>query len=94
VIGEALAAAPEYPDSHRQLQREHVIWLWNTYSGAAHTYAWPQLTPGTGQDRRVPGDYPGDFFMVASTAHVAMLSLQSRLQPGSAGTTDPVSMRS
>lgn len=38
VIGAALAAAPEYPDGHRQLQREHVIWLWNTYSGAAHTY--------------------------------------------------------
>lgn len=94
VIGAALAAAPECPDGHRQLQREHVIWLWNTYSGAAHTYAWPQLTPSTGDDRRVPGDFPGDFFMVASTAHIAMLSLQSRLQPGSADTTEPVPMRS
>ncbi|WP_424184972.1 hypothetical protein ACOBQX_24210 [Actinokineospora sp. G85] len=90
VIGAALAAAPEYSDENKQILREHVIWLWNTYSGAAHTYAWPRLLPRSGQDRRVPGDFPGDFFMVTVTAHVAMLSLQSRLQPGSANTTAPV----
>lgn len=94
VIGAALAASPDYPDGNRQLQREHVIWLWNTYSGAAHTYAWPLLLPSSGQDRRVPGDYPGDFFMVATTAHIAMLALQSRLRPGSANTTAAVPMRS
>lgn len=78
VIGVALAAAPDYPDGNRQLQREQVIWLWNTYSGAAHTYAWPLLLPTVGQDRRVPGD----FFMVATTAHIAMLSLKTGSSPG------------
>lgn len=94
VIGAALAAAPDYPDRNRQLQREHVIWLWNTYSGLAHTYSWPRWMPSTGHDARVPGDFPGDFFRVANTAHIAMLSLQSRVQPGSANTTAPVPLRS
>jgi hypothetical protein len=93
VVGAALAAAPDYPEGNRQLQREHVIWLWNTYSGLAHTYSWPRLMPSSGRDGRVPGDFPGDLFMVANTAHIAMLSLQSRLQPGSANTTAPVPMR-
>lgn len=94
VVGSALAATPEYPDGNKELLREHVIWLWNTYSGAAHTYAWPRLLPNSSQDRRVPGDYPGDFYMVAVTAHIAMLSFKSRFQPGSANTTVPVPLRS
>lgn len=94
VVGAALATSPEYPDGNKELLREHVIWLWNTYSGAAHTYAWPRLMPNSSQDRRVPGDYPGDFYMVALTAHIAMLSFKSRFQPGSANTTAPVPLRS
>jgi hypothetical protein len=93
VISAALAAESGDLDGNQQSLREHVIWVWNTYSGEAHTYAWPRLLPSTGQDRRVPGDYPGDFFMVANTAHIAMLALQDRLRSGSANTTAPVTMR-
>lgn len=94
VIGAALASTPEYPNGNKKLLREHVIWLWNTYSGAAHTHAWPRLLPNFSSDRRVPGDYPGDFYMIAVTAHIAMLSFKSRLQSGSANTTEPVALRS
>lgn len=89
-IAAALVATPEYPNEHRGVLQEHVTWLWNTYSGAAHTYAWPRLLPGSGRDRRFPGDFPGDFGMIATTAQIAMVSFKSRLQPGSANTTAPV----
>lgn len=94
VIGAALAAIPNYREENPELRREHVIWLWNTYSGLAHTYGWPRLMPSSGRDRRVPGDFPGDLFMVANIAHIAMLSLQSRLESGSANTTAPIPLRS
>lgn len=90
VVAEALAAAPEYRDESRQQLREHVVWLWNTYSGLAHTHAWPRLLPGSGQDPRVPGDFPGDFYMIATIAQIAMVAFKCRSQPGSANTTDPV----
>ena len=45
-IAAALAAMPEYPNGNRESLQEHVTWLWNTYSGAAHTHAWPRLLPG------------------------------------------------
>jgi hypothetical protein len=89
-IAAALAAMPEYPNGNRESLQEHVTWLWNTYSGAAHTHAWPRLLPGSGQDRRFPGDFPGDFLMIATAAQLAMLSFKSRFQPGSANTTAPV----
>ena len=89
-VAAALSTVSEYSDRNRKLLREQVTWLWNTYSGVAHTHAWPRLLPGSGQDRRVPGDFPGDFLMIASTAHIATYSLKSRLQPGSANTTAPV----
>lgn len=59
-------------------------------SGAAHTHAWPRLLPGSGADRRIPGDFPGDFFMIVVTAHIAMRCVLSRLESGSANTTAPV----
>ncbi len=92
-VAAALSTVSEYSDGNRKLLREQVTWLWNTYSGVAHTHAWPRLLPGSGQDRRVPGNFPGDFLMIASTAHIATLSLKSRLQPGSANTTAPVPLR-
>jgi len=90
VIADALgSSSPDGGRSH-QILREHITWLWNTYSGLAHTHAWPRLLPGYGQDRQAPGDFAGDLFMVASVAHLAMLAFRSRLQPGTAETTSPV----
>lgn len=91
-IAGALAAMPEYPEENREGLQEHVTWLWNTYSGAAHTHAWPRLLPSIGGDRRFPGDFPGDFLMIATIAHLAMVSFKSRFQPGSANTTAPVAL--
>ena len=89
-VAAALTATPEYRNENRETLQEHVTWLWNTYSGAAHTHAWPRLLPGFGRDRRFPGDFPGDFGMIAMTAQIAMISVKSRLQPGSANITAPV----
>lgn len=54
MVGPRWAASLGYQDGNRERLQEHFNWLWNTYSGVAHTHAWPQL-PGTGQ--RVPGDF-------------------------------------
>lgn len=89
-VATALATMSGYPDQDREVLREHVTWLWNTYSGVAHTHAWPRLLPGYGQDRSAPGDFAGDFCMIATTAHIAMLSFKSRWEPGSTNTTLPV----
>lgn len=89
-MAEALAITPEYQDSNHEVLREHTAWLWNTYSGAAHTHAWPRLLPGSGADRRIPGDFPGDLFMIVVTAHIAMRCVLCRLESGSANTTAPV----
>jgi hypothetical protein len=86
-IAAALAAMPEYPNGNRESLQEHVTWLWNTYSGAAHTHAWPRLLPGSGQDRRFPGDFPGDFLMIATTAQLGF-SQMLQDQPG----MDPVEL--
>ncbi|GAA1986412.1 hypothetical protein [Amycolatopsis minnesotensis] len=94
VVAAALEAMPGDADGSRKALKEHFIWLWNTYSGVAHAHAWPRLLPGSGQDRRIPGDFPSDLHMIATTAHVAMLSFKLRHQPGSANTTKTVPLTS
>lgn len=89
----ARALALNDPDQNPEILQEHVIWLWNTHSGGAHSHAWPRLLPGSGGDRRFPGDFAGDFGMIAAVAHIAMLSFKSRWLPGSANTTAAVSLQ-
>jgi hypothetical protein len=92
-IATALQTRLPGPSEHNHdVLREHFIWLWNTYSGLAHAHAWPKLLPGSGQDRNIPGNFPGDFHMIATAAHIAMLTLKHRLQPQTANTTSPVPM--
>ena len=74
--------------SAREQMRDHATWLWNTYSGAAHTLSWPRLLPGSTGDLRVPGDFVADLFLVASAAHVALHALIQYLQPNSANSAD------
>jgi hypothetical protein len=91
-LGNALSATPDYTDQDRELLAEHVSWLWNTLSGLAHTHAWPKLLPAMGGDRRSPGDFAGDFHMIAVMARIAMLAVKDRRNPGTANTTAPVSL--
>jgi hypothetical protein len=90
VIAAGLAATNSSANVNLKVWEEHTDWLWNTYSGAAHTHAWPRLLPGFSQDRRMPGDFPGDLYMIATTTHIAMRSLESRFRPGSAQSTQSV----
>lgn len=89
-LGAALSVTPEYADQQRQQLAEHVTWLWNTLSGLAHTHAWPKLLPAAGSDRRSPGNFAADFHMIAVMAHVALLAVDHRRQPGSANTRTAV----
>lgn len=47
---------------------EHMSWIFNTNSGVAHGYGWPNLVPGT-QD--LPGNFIADLFMVSSVGQLA-----------------------
>jgi hypothetical protein len=58
-IGDALVASPEFSSEDHDQLREHATWLWNTYSGCAHTLSWPRMLPASGDDPRMPGDYTG-----------------------------------
>lgn len=53
---------------------EHVAWMFNTYSGAAHGFAWPKLVPGT---KSMSGDFIAELGLVAP---IALLSCRLLLQ--------------
>lgn len=73
VIGEMLAAADtavpqQEPDDDSATIAEHVRWIFQTYSGVAHGFAWPSLVPGTAS---LPGHFIADFTTVVNIAHAA-----------------------
>lgn len=73
--------------------RDHAHWLWNTYSGLAHGYSWTHLLWGLSGDRRIPGDFPMDLFNVATCLQIALTAFHTRSTPGSARSTEPLSLR-
>ncbi|WP_270239045.1 hypothetical protein [Rothia kristinae] len=90
VMFEALELAGMGEELGHDILKDHVTWLWNTYSGIAHGYFWPRLLLTISGDRRVPGDFPLDLHQVATATHMALLSALRRMEPGSALTTDPI----
>lgn len=90
VMFEALELAGMGDELGREILKDHVTWLWNTYSGLAHGYFWPRLLLTDSGDRRLPGDFPLDLHQVATATHMAMLATLNRMEPGSAWTTDPI----
>lgn len=73
-----LAAQPrEGSDSDDEaLVREHVLWIFNVYSGVAHGLGWPRELPT--MDGILPGDWLADVGMVAALGQLAMETARSR----------------
>lgn len=73
VIGEMLATAhgvvvEQELDDVADAIKEHVRWIFHLYSGVAHGFAWPWLTPGTAS---LPGHFIADLTTVTNVAHLA-----------------------
>lgn len=78
VVGELIAsqkpaaidwvAADQGVDDPASLAKEHIRWLFHTYSGIAHGYAWPRLVPGT---RSLPGHFIADLTMIVNIGFLA-----------------------
>jgi len=81
-------------DYDPEILRDHVSWLWHTYSGLAHVYSWPRLLPGIGLDPNMPGDFPLDLYMVANSCVVAFSAYLDRASAGTADTTKPLNLSS
>lgn len=92
-IVDALEVADVNDVTVSAILREHAHWLWNTYSGLAHGYSWPRSMWTLSGDRRIPGDYAMDLHQVSTSAHVALIGYLVRAAPGTAGTTEPVDLR-
>lgn len=90
---DSLAAADPAGEFSPEILRDHGQWLWNAYSGLAHAYSWPRLLPTIAGDRRIPGDFPFDLHQVAGSVHVAVLATLQRGRPGTALTTEDISLR-
>jgi len=56
----------------RQAHREHVMWVFQFYSGLAHGYGWPTLCP--------PGELVADLVVITGVAALAMQVLAERTQ--------------
>lgn len=56
----------------RPALREHVMWLFQFYSGFAHGYGWPTLCP--------PGELVADLAVITGVAALAMQVLEKRTQ--------------
>lgn len=87
-IAEALHRAGMQMEGGDSLLHEHSDWVWNVYSGLAHGFTWPRLLPGIETSRGLPGDFSLDLHQTASAAEMAIIAALSRMQPGTAGTTD------
>lgn len=71
VVGELISGnVPTAPDASdpAKLAKEHIRWLFHTYSGIAHGYAWPWLVPGT---KSLPGHFIADLTTIVNIGHLA-----------------------
>lgn len=53
----------------QRLLVEHLLWIFNAYSGKAHGYGWPRLVVHPGD---LPGDFVSDLTLLASLTHMAV----------------------
>lgn len=90
-LADALTLATPHasPDDLAALH-DHGTWLWNTYSGLAHAYTWPQSLWHLSPDPRIPGDYPMDLHHTATCTHIALASLHHHANPTTTATTHPI----
>jgi len=56
---------------------EHLLWIFNNYSGVAHGFGWPRLI----SNQAVPGDFVADLWMTAAANQIAVDRLQKAHRP-------------
>lgn len=52
---------------------EHLLWIFNIYSGVGHGFAWPRMVPGSNS---LAGDFSADLWMTACVAQLAVDRLE------------------
>ena len=72
IIAKRLRARGEGAEREYVALSEQLIWVFNTYSGIAHAFAWPTMVPGA--TNRLPGDFMSD---LGTTVEVAKMAIES-----------------
>jgi len=72
IISERLRALGEGTEREYVALSEQLIWVFNTYSGIAHAFAWPMMVPGATD--RLPGDFVSD---LGTTVEVTKMAIES-----------------
>ena len=69
--------------STEEVLREHLEWMWNVWSGAAHGWAWPKYVPGLDDPNHdvAPGNWVLDFVNLAMITHLAFVQLAASFRP-------------
>ncbi|TKV61324.1 hypothetical protein FDO65_06895 [Nakamurella flava] len=70
VVGDMMRAAGGEEEEHATTRSEHLVWIFNTYSGVSHAFAWPTMVAGT--TNRLPGDFVADLGTTVAVAGMAV----------------------
>lgn len=70
IVGQRMRARGLESEDEIEILTENLIWVFNTYSGIAHSFAWPSMVAGT--TNRLPGDFVTDFGTTVSVAGIAV----------------------
>jgi hypothetical protein len=73
IVGDLLLAAGYDLGETQPALSEHLLWIFNMYSGVAHGFAWPRLVPGTNS---LAGDFSADLWITACAAQLAVDRLE------------------
>jgi len=83
IVGERMRARGLRSEGDIDILTENLVWVFNTYSGIAHSFAWPSMVAGS--TNRLPGDFVTDFGTTVSVAGIAVEALLEAVEyvPGS-----------
>ena len=77
IVGD-LFLASGYDDGKEQpALTEHLLWIFNIYSGLAHGFGWPRLI----STQSIPGDFAGDLWNTAATNQIAVDLMEKAHRP-------------
>ena len=76
IVGDLLLASGFDDGSTQPALSEHLLWIFNNYSGVAHGFGWPRLI----STQPVPGDFIADLWITAAANQLAVDLLQKAHQ--------------
>lgn len=74
-----LSATDAEHEENETTLKEAYQWVFNTFSGTAHGFAWPRLVPGTAD---MSGHFIGDFGLTVDLAYLAVDLVEQRRKAG------------